>query len=81
MGNGDVVSCAGPGVPWTEVAAAEPSPECGYRFERDGYYDVQAVTFWDLDWRGMGASGTIPLALFSTGEMAIGEAQVLVERR
>lgn len=81
MGNGDAVECAGPGVAWSEAWGKEPSPSCGYRYEHDGRYQVQAVTFWELTWSGMGASGTIPLALFSRGQLVEGEAQVLVQRR
>lgn len=81
MGNGDVVTCAGPGLAWSEGWGREPSPQCGYRYEHDGTYRVQAVTFWELTWSGMGQQGTIPLAVFSRGELVEGEAQVLVERR
>jgi hypothetical protein len=77
MGDGTVVECDGPGTEWTHLDEAVDSPTCGHRYTDDGYYDVQAVTFWDLRWSGMGLSGTIPLALFSRGEIAMGEAQVI----
>lgn len=75
MGTGDVVTCDGPGTPWSSGYGKSESPTCGYLYVEDGRYPVQAVTFWDLQWTGMGLSGTIPLALFSRGEIAMAEAQ------
>lgn len=77
MGTGESVECAGPGTPWTPPDGKTDSPTCGYRYTDDGYYAVQAVTFWDLTWSGMGLSGTIPLALFSRGQIVMGELQVI----
>lgn len=77
MGNGDVVECRGPGTEWVQAYGKEDSPTCGYRYVDDGDYTVQAVTFWTLTWAGMGQSGTIPLALFSRGQISMGEVQAI----
>ena len=79
MGNGDVVTCDTPGTQWVEGYGREDSPTCGYRYLEDGQYAVQAVTFWEVHWSGLGQSGTIPLALFSRGQLVMGELQVLVQ--
>lgn len=79
MGNGDVVTCDNPGTQWVEGYGREESPTCGYRYLEDGQYAVQAVTFWEVHWSGVGQSGTIPLALFSRGQLVMGELQVLVQ--
>lgn len=79
MGNGDVVSCENPGTAWSESAGAAESPTCGYRYLEDGRYNVQSVAFWDVQWSGLGQSGTVPLALFSRGEIEMSEVQVLVQ--
>lgn len=77
MGDGTVVECDNPGTPWSILDGKEDSPTCGHRYTDDGRYTVQAVAFWELEWSGMGLSGTIPLALFSRGEIAMGEVQVV----
>lgn len=78
MGNGDVVTCGGPGSVWTPAFGKEPSPTCGYLFTHDGRYAVQAISFWTVRWRGLAQAGMVQLALVSRGQMAIGEAQVIV---
>ena len=77
ISNGEVVECANPGTPWIPGSGAVESPTCGYTFTEDGNYGIQAVTFWDLQWAGAGMSGTIPLAVFSRGDLAMAEAQVI----
>lgn len=79
MGNGDVVECANPGTAWVKAYGAKDSPTCNYRYTEDGYYTVQSVTFWTVEWAGLGQSGTIPLALFSRNDIAMAEIQVLVQ--
>lgn len=80
MGNGDVVNCDNPGTAWNARLGDADSPTCGYRYLDDGDYAVQAVTFWEVQWSGLGQTGTIPLALFSRGQITMAEVQVLVQR-
>jgi len=80
MGNGDVVTCDNPGTAWNTSLGDADSPSCGYRYLDDGDYAVQAVTFWEVQWSGLGQTGTIPLALFSRGQITMAEVQVLVQR-
>ena len=80
MGNGDVVNCDNPGTAWNARLGDADSPTCGYRYLDDGDYAVQAVTFWEVQWQGLGQTGTIPLALFSRGQITMAEVQVLVQR-
>lgn len=80
MGNGDVVNCDNPGTAWNARLGDADSPSCGYRYLDDGDYAVQAVTFWEVNWNGLGQTGTIPLALFSRGQITMAEVQVLVQR-
>ena len=77
--HGDVVECANPGTAWVKAYGAKDSPTCNYRYTEDGYYTVQSVTFWTVEWAGLGQSGTIPLALFSRNDIAMAEIQVLVQ--
>lgn len=79
MGNGDVVPCNNPGTAWGPRDGRSESPTCGYQYLEDGYYDVQSATFWEVQWQGLGQSGTVPLALFSRGRLAVAELQVLVQ--
>ena len=77
MGNGDEVTC-GAGTAWREaVSRNEPSPDCGYVYERDGEYTITATTRWSVSWTGMGASGTINMELSSSGAVRIAEVQVV----
>ena len=77
MGTGDTVTCTNPGTEWTSTWGKQDSPTCGYRYTEDGDYHLQAVTYWTLTWSGMGQNGTIPLALFSTGDLSMSEVQVV----
>lgn len=77
MGNGDTVAC-GKGTPWQEAwTRNEKSPDCGYVYERDGQYGITATTYWDVEWSGIGSSGTISLDLTADGDFRIAEVQVV----
>ena len=77
MGNGDTVTC-GVGTPHaTSSTKDSASPDCGYRYARDGRYAITATTHWSISWAGIGQSGVIPLQLSTSGELAIAEIQVL----
>lgn len=77
MGNGDTVTCD-QGTPWREsVSRNEPSPDCGYVYTRDGEYTIAATTFWNIEWSGIGSSGTIEMDLTRSGDVRIAEVQVV----
>lgn len=78
MGNGDVVTCDGPGTPWDGKSVGQ-SPDCGYTYEEDGEYDLTATTYWTVTWEGMGQSGEIPMTTQNDGQLVMGEAQVLTQ--
>lgn len=81
MGDGGVVSCAGPGTAYEDRYGTAESPTCGYRYQKQGTYRVQAESSWSVVWSGMGQSGTIPLSLTSSTQITIGELQVLTQGR
>lgn len=77
MGNGEVVTC-GQGTRHPPMAVrSEPSPDCGYIYQHDGYYTVTATTYWEVQWTGPSASGTLQLDMGRADEVAIAEAQVV----
>ena len=54
------------------------SPDCGYRYSRQGVYTVRATSYWVVRWAGIGQSGTIPLQFTRSAVITVGEAQVLI---
>ncbi|MBW8174025.1 hypothetical protein K0651_13295 [Ornithinimicrobium sp. Arc0846-15] len=79
MGDGNVVTCSGPGTPYADSYGASDSPTCGHRYEQQGTYDVNATSYWVISWSGMGQSGTIPLDFSNSTTIRMGEVQVLVQ--
>jgi hypothetical protein len=82
MGNGEKVTCAGPGTPYRAggAHAGKPSPDCGYDsgYPKAGTYGVQATTFWNVHWVGGGSSGDIAVTRTSgTARIEIDELQVV----
>ena len=64
MGNGDTVTCPGPGTPYDPAAAAAGlQPTCAYTFRRssargpEGSFVVRATVTWRLTWSAAGAPG------------------------
>jgi hypothetical protein len=61
MGNGDVVTCAGPGVAITDLDEPGEGP-CGYTYRRhspDGApYEISVTATWTVSYVSSGASGT-----------------------
>jgi len=80
MGNGDEVECASQGTPWRRGMGAEPSPTCGYTYQKQGSYRVTATAHWEARWSGYGRSGLIPFELSQSRTLEIGEIQVVVVR-
>ncbi|GAA1919019.1 hypothetical protein GCM10009753_59480 [Streptantibioticus ferralitis] len=66
MGNGESVTCAGPGTPYSSrYSASTASPDCGYVYRRSSAgqpgeaFTVTATVVWDVVWQGGGRGGTI----------------------
>ena len=79
MGDGRVVTCAGPGTPYEASYGAASSPDCGHTYTRQGDYTVRATSHWVVSWSGIGQAGTISLDLTQATDVTIGEAQVLTQ--
>lgn len=77
MGNGDTVTCDA-GTAWDpRLVRNEPSPDCGYVYDHDGEYQVTATSHWEVEWSGIGETGTIDLQLSDTADFRIAEVQVV----
>lgn len=79
MGDGNTVTCVGPGTPYEDRYDIADSPDCGYKYTKQGEYEVTATSYWTVEWEGMGQFGTIPLDLTSTASIVMGEAQVITQ--
>ncbi|NHA68234.1 hypothetical protein [Phycicoccus flavus] len=79
MGDGEVVVCRAPGTPYADRFGSQASPDCGYRYDRQGRYTVRATSYWSVDWAGVGQSGSIPLQFSDTAVITVGEVQVLTQ--
>lgn len=79
MGDGNTVTCTGPGTRYTTGWGNVDSPTCGYRYTDDGRYNLTATGQWRVDWRGMGTSGAFLFDLPRSTTLTMGELQVLVQ--
>lgn len=87
MGNGDAVTCNGPGTPYdTSRPAAEQSTDCSYTYRRssaresDGRYHVTATVYYQVAWTatGVAAGGALaPITRSSTVAIRVAEIQAL----
>jgi hypothetical protein len=61
MGNGDVVTCDGPGMPITDTDDPRQGP-CGYTYREsspdDAPYEISVTATWAVDYVSSGGSGT-----------------------
>ncbi|WP_336921032.1 hypothetical protein [Aquipuribacter sp. SD81] len=87
MGDGTVVTCTGPGTPYTPARGATASPDCGHRYEQTSAgrsgdsFDVTATAYWVAQWSSnSGAGGTLTNTTQATEQVRIGESQVIVTR-
>lgn len=84
MGDGESVTCRGPGTPYSQSAQQASSPTCGYVYrtssagEPDNAFRVVATTTWEISWAGGGMSGQLTQTRSSSLSVRIGELQVLV---
>jgi hypothetical protein len=82
MGDGDTVSCRGSdalGTEWTSAKGKTESPTCGHTYTKQGTYTVTATSFWDVNWGGIGQTGTIKVNVSSSTQIKMGELQVIVK--
>lgn len=77
MGNGDTVTCDA-GTPWPKTAVRnEASPDCGYKYTKQGEYQVSATSHWVIDWSGIGESGQLTLDTTDSVDLRVAEVQVV----
>lgn len=79
MGDGHIVTCAGPGTAYQVSYGTQSSPDCGHTYTRQGEYTVRATSHWVVTWAGIGRAGSIPLDLTQAVDLTVGEAQVLTQ--
>ncbi|MEU9272304.1 ATP/GTP-binding protein [Streptomyces sp. NPDC048251] len=87
MGDGAVVTCAGPGTPYTAAAGKSDSPTCGHTYSRTsadqagGRYRVTATSTWTIDWQvsagGGGQAGQLTETRQTQIQIPLAELQVL----
>lgn len=87
MGNGDTVTCNGPGTPYdTSRRPSEQSTDCSYTYRRssaresDGRYHVTATVYYQVAWTatGVAAGGALaPITRSSTVAIRVAEIQAL----
>jgi hypothetical protein len=86
MGDGEQVSCVGPGTPWREEGPQSTDCEYVYQFvsaeEPGGSYAVTATLTWGVTWQATGAitgSGTLADATRSTtAALTVTERQAVI---
>lgn len=82
-GDGDTVTCTGPGTPWQ--AGADPktaSPDCGHTYTRpsDDEVEAQVTVTWRITWSGGGVSGTAPdMTTTATTTWPVLESQTVLQ--
>ncbi|MFD8716893.1 hypothetical protein ACFV2H_02375 [Streptomyces sp. NPDC059629] len=84
-GDGNSVTCKGPGTPYGSGAAAKSaSPDCGYTYRTSsavqpgGVFAVSATVHWTVSWSGAGQTGVFPdMTTASNAEFRVGESQAL----
>ncbi|MCX5009186.1 ATP/GTP-binding protein [Streptomyces sp. NBC_00638] len=85
MGDGEHVTCHGPGTKYTTSYGKQASPTCGHTYSRTsagqkgGKYPVAATAIWAVDWQvnGGGETGQFTETRQSQAQVAIGEVQVV----
>jgi hypothetical protein len=82
MGDGQTVTCRGPGTPYTASDdPASASPTCGYTYpvssagRPDGTFPVSVTITWDITWTGTGGAGGELPPLFTTAAVAMRVAE------
>lgn len=81
FGNGDTVSCDGPGTPITDLDTFEEGP-CGYTYRQpspDGTpYRLSVTTTWALDYRSSAGDGSLaPISRTATVDYPVREIETI----
>ena len=79
MGDGGTVACTSTGTSYTDSFGMSASPDCGYRYPKQGTYTVTATSYWTINWSGIGESGVINQTYTSSVVVTIGELQTVVK--
>ena len=79
MGDGGTVACVSPGTSYSDSFGVAPSPDCGYRYTKQGTYKVTATSYWTITWSGIGQAGVIHQTYSSSVVVTIGELQTVVK--
>lgn len=89
MGDGNSVTCKGPGTPYDamrqkQASPSSTSPDCGHTYrtssagQPDNAYPVSATVHWTVTWAGAGESGEFPgLTTTSDAAFRVAESQAL----
>ncbi|MFF3489490.1 ATP/GTP-binding protein [Streptomyces sp. NPDC002701] len=85
MGDGNAVTCQGPGTAYHASYGKQESPTCGHTYSRTsasrsgGKYSVNATATWTVDWQvnGGGEAGQFTEIRQSRAQVAMGELQVV----
>ncbi len=83
MGDGNTVTCAGPGTAYNLSMGWKQSPDCGYLYSRQSAdkpgqaFQVAATFYWNVVWTGA-YTGNLRVTTTSTVPMTVGEYQSLV---
>ncbi len=84
MGDGTTVNCTSPGMPYDDAYGRRDSPDCGHTYVNTSLgkpgdaYQVQATSYWKVEWAGGGQTGTINLDFTANTQIRMGEMQVLI---
>ncbi len=84
MGDGNSVTCDGPGTPYERRFGGTRSPDCGYMYSTASYgrtndaYVITATATWQVRWAGGGQTGQLLQERVSSVELTIAEMQVLI---
>jgi len=79
MGDGGTVACTSTGTTYADSFGVSSSPDCGYRYTKQGTYTVTATSYWTINWSGIGESGVINQTYTSSVVVTIGELQTVVK--
>ncbi|MCH7229963.1 hypothetical protein L0U85_03685 [Glycomyces sp. L485] len=62
MGDGNTVTCRGPGTAWEGIDPEASSPDCGHTYMRpsDEPLRTSVTVYWEVTWSGGGESGSVP---------------------
>ncbi|MDH6115649.1 hypothetical protein P3T36_007266 [Kitasatospora sp. MAP12-15] len=85
MGDGHTVTCSSAGTPYNASYGGHASPDCGYTYtntsanQPHAQFHITATAAWTVDWTGGGRQGQFALTRTSGADVAIAEAQAVVE--